>query len=122
MVFGGKPAANAAELLARPKAGEFLRLARKRFDYIILDTPPCSMLSDAAEAAELADCALLVIRQNYAPRERILEGAQLLTGGGLPLIGCVLGCVQRGMLGGPYGYYGYAYGRDSRREEEESRG
>lgn len=121
VVFGGKPAANAAELLARPKAGEFLRLARKRFDYIILDTPPCSMLSDAAEVAELADCALLVIRQNYAPRERILEGAQLLTGGGLPLIGCVLGCVQRGMLGGPYGYYGYAYGRDSRREEEESR-
>ena len=109
VVFGGKPAANAAELLAR-----------KRFDYIILDTPPCSMLSDAAETAELADCALLVIRQNYAPRERILEGAQLLTGGGLPLIGCVLGCVQRGMLGGPYRYYGYAYGRDSRREEEES--
>ena len=78
-------------------------MARKRFDYIILDTPPCSMLSDAAEAAELADCALLVLRQNYAPRERILEGAQLLTGGGLPLIGCVLGqqnVAAAGMLEG----------------------
>ena len=68
------------------------------------------MLADAAELADLADCALYTIRQDYAPKEQILEGAQLLSESGLPLIGCVMNYVKRGVSGGSYGYYGYGYG------------
>lgn len=107
VVFGGTPVPNAAELLARKKARDFIDAAREIFDYIILDTPPCSLLADAAELAELADCAVMVIRQNTASRSRILDGVQLLSDSGLPLIGCVLNGVERGVLKGSYGYYGY---------------
>lgn len=64
--------------------------AREDFDYVILDTPPCAMWADAAEAAWLADCGLMVIGQSFSSCDRILEGTQLLSGGGLPLLGGVL--------------------------------
>lgn len=106
-VFGGPPVANASELLARAQAREFLEAVRGVFDYVILDTPPSSLLADAAELAELADCAIMVIRQNCAPKSRILDGVQTLSDGGLPLIGCVLNGVEHLTLSGSSGYYGY---------------
>lgn len=106
-VYGGRPVSNAAELLATEKAREFISEARNAFDYIILDTPPCSLLADAAELSVLADCALLTIRQDYASKSQILEGIQLLSDDDLPLIGCVLNCVSHGAMGKAYGYYGY---------------
>ena len=109
-VYGGPSVSNAAELLAKSETRYFIRASRKVFDYIILDTPPCSMLADAAELADLADCALYTIRQDYAPKDRILDGAQLLSDSGLPLIGCVMNCVKRGASGSSYSYYGYGYG------------
>lgn len=106
-VFGGKPVSNAAELLARKGMQDFIEAARGIFDYIILDTPPSFLLADAAELAKWADCAVMVIRQNNASRDQILDGVQLLSDSGLPLIGCVLNGVERGVLNGSYGYYGY---------------
>lgn len=106
-VYGGRPVSNAAELLATEKTQEFIGEARNVFDYIILDTPPCSLLADAAELSGLADCALLTIRQDYASKSQILEGIQLLSDDDLPLIGCVLNCVSHGAMGKAYGYYGY---------------
>ena len=106
-VYGGRPVSNAAELLATEKTQEFIDAAREVFDYIILDTPPCSLLADAAELSSLADCALITIRQDFASKSQILEGIQLLSDDNLPLAGCVLNCVSHGAMGKAYGYYGY---------------
>lgn len=87
-----------------------LKEARKTYDYVILDTPPCSLLSDASEIADLADAGLIVIRQDYATKEQILDGAQQLAACKLPIIGCVLNNVRKSLSLG-YGYgYGYGYG------------
>lgn len=104
IVAGGTHTDNAAELLTKQETKYFIDTVRNYFDYIILDTPPCSMLSDASEIAELADCALLAIRQDYASKSQILEGVQLLSGSGLPLIGCVLNAVTHRTMNGLYGY------------------
>ena len=96
-----------------------LRAARETFDIIILDTPPCSLMVDAAELSDLADCALMVIRQDYASRDQIIEGVRLLTDNGLPMLGCALNGVNGNLAtygyqyGNGYGYgygYGYSYG------------
>lgn len=109
-VFGGPAVSDAAKLLAKPETRNFIKASRNVFDYVILDTPPCSMLADAVELADMADCALYTIRQDYAAKDRILDGAQLLSDSGLPLIGCVMNCVKRSPSGSTYGYYGYGYG------------
>lgn len=107
VVYGGRPVSNAAELLASERTQAFIGAVRDMFDYIILDTPPCSLLADAAEISGLADCALLTIRQDYASKSQILEGIQLLSDDDLPLVGCVMNCVSHGAMGKSYGYYGY---------------
>ncbi len=96
-------------------SGELAQLvlaSKKGFDYVILDTPPCSLLADTAEMSAAADCALMVVRQDYAPRDKILDGARLLTDSGLPLIGCAINCVTGTHTDSSYNYgYGYGYGR-----------
>lgn len=109
VVYGGKSTGEAAELLSRQEAMEFVDTAKEEFDNIIIDTPPCSMMADAMEAAVMADCALLTIRQDYAPKDRILEGAQNLAESGLDVIGCALNGVEKHVMSGSYGYRSYGY-------------
>lgn len=119
-IFAGTPASHSTELLNRRELRELIQWAKESFDYVILDTPPCAMLADAAEAAGMADCALIIIRQNHSSRDQILEGVQLLADTGLPVIGCALNGVRRSIRTGSYGYghgYGYGYGYGYGRQE-----
>ncbi len=112
---GGK--SESTNLLSDKRMALLLQAARNMYDCVILDTPPCSMLADASELAELAECGLMVIRQDYAGREQIVDGVQRLSDGNLPIIGCAFNNIRKGMSGkygygyGGYGYgYGYGYG------------
>ena len=113
---------------ASKRAAQLIASARKVYDYVILDTPPCSLLADASEMARMADCALLVVRQDFAARDQILDGVQSLSESGLPLLGCVLNGVQSRLSSGyGYGYggygsgygYGYGYGYGNKDEKSE---
>lgn len=122
ILSGGAGKKDPTRYLADPKMPRLIQSARQLFDYVILDTPPCSLLADAAELAELAECGLMVIRQDYASREQIIDGVQRLGDYGLPIVGCVLNGARRmnaGRYGFGYGYgygYGYRYGYGSRSE------
>ena len=102
------------DMLSSKRVIALINSARKLYDYVILDTPPCSLMADASEIAEYADGALMVIRQNFAARDQILDGVQSLAESGLPLMGCVLNGVHSSLsYGYGYGYgkgYGYGYG------------
>ena len=111
ITFAGGPVDNAAEMLSSEGSKAFIEAAREAFDYVILDTPPAGLLSDASEIAHVADGALMVIRQNYAPKAQILEGAQLLSDSKLPLIGCALNYASGNILNGHSSYYGYGYSK-----------
>ena len=109
---GGK-AENSA-LLSQNRMAYLLQASRNLYDYVILDTPPCSMLADAAELSELAEAALMVIRQDYAGRDQIIDGIQRLGDGELRVVGCTFNHVAKHRYGGygygGYGGYGYGYG------------
>ena len=93
---------------------QLIQYVQGPFDCIILDTPPCSLIAETVEVAEVADCGILVIRQDYSSKDQILDGVRLLADSGLPLIGCVFNGVDGRMTPGGYQYgygYGYGYGR-----------
>ena len=120
MITGGPGGAGYTHLLTRERGELLIHAARNLYDYVILDTPPCSMLSDAGEVAALADAGLLVVRQDYASRDQILDGVQRLGDADLNMIGWVFNHTRRS-LSYSYSYNhvynyggGYAYKKKSK--------
>ncbi len=106
LISGGSGGKDIVELMGKERTARLIQAARNLFDFVILDTPPCAVLSDAAEIAELADCGLVVIRQSFATKEQIVDGIQRLNDCNLPLLGCTFNGVKHSTAA----YYGYGYG------------
>ncbi len=103
------PQENTSKLYTNGMLKSLIAAYREKMDLIIIDTPPCNLVSDAALAAEYADGVLLVIRQDYAHRDKILEGVEFLSEKNTPIIGCVINGEETGI--GSYGYGRYGYGK-----------
>lgn len=116
IIPGGAGGGKGTDLITRERGTSMIQAARNLFDFVILDTPPCSMLADAAEVAALADAGLLVVRQDYASRDQIIDGVQRLSDADLPMIGWVFNYVERSLpTGSDYGYSAvYGYGKKGR--------
>lgn len=110
LIPGGEAQRNPVDLLNSPYLAEMLDQLRAAFDYVILDTPPTAMLSDASTIAAHADAAIYVVRQDFARIERIAEGMETLSQAHLPIMGIVLNGMETSAHS--YGgYHRYAYGR-----------
>ncbi len=83
------------------------------FDYIVVDTPPCTVVSDTAMLSRFADAVIYVVRQDCANQHQILDGVTALYERGVSLTGCVLNDVKRGFSTGRGYGYGYGYGAKS---------
>ena len=97
---------------------QILDTCRTNMDYIILDTPPMGAAADAEELVELADGAVLAVRQDGVLTRDINDAIDALNQKEEKVIGCVFGNVYPGFverIGGSYGY-GYGYGAYSRAE------
>ena len=103
---------NPAELIESERMKQFFDKATKEFDYIIVDTPPIAVVTDALLLNETADAYLYVMRQSYSSKNviKLLEDAKREAN--LKNIGIILNDVQiRKGYGYSHGYgYGYGYG------------
>lgn len=79
-----------AELLARPELEAILAEARKRFDYIIIDTPPIISVSDAGIIGRGCPQALVVVRMGYTQRQMVRRALALLEAANVEPMGIVL--------------------------------
>jgi tyrosine-protein kinase Etk/Wzc len=112
VVFSG-PDGGPPRQISKEDLTQLIQYVQDPFDVIILDTPPCSLIAETVEIAEVADCGIMVIRQDHSSKNQILDGVRLLADSGLPLIGCVFNGVDGRMTPGGYQYgysYGYGYG------------
>ena len=60
-------------LLGSKQMSAFIDLLKKYYDYIILDFPPATIVSDAALLSEIVDGYLLVVRHNESEYSKINE-------------------------------------------------
>ena len=107
----------AGTALANSKMEPLLRMARKSFDYIVVDTPPMSAAADAESLAAAADASILVVRQHTATVRMVNDAVDTLRDTG-HFLGGVFNNVYTGLgvpvaashYGGYYSHYG-KYGR-----------
>ena len=81
---------NPAELLGGANMEKLLKEIEDKYDYIILDTPPISFVTDAAVLGRLVDGAILVVRQNHATIDAAKSAKRNLETAGVKIIGAVL--------------------------------
>lgn len=100
---------NPAELLSSERMTDFLDNLNERFDYIVIDTPPVSVVTDAAVLSRNADGVIFVLRQNFTKIETAKVAKKNLEIVGANVIGCVLNAFNAGNSSKSYAYYSYDY-------------
>jgi capsular exopolysaccharide synthesis family protein len=101
---------NPAELIETEQMKKFMERAKKEFDYIIIDTPPVAIVTDALLLARYVDVNLFIVRQRYTSRNTLDMIEQLNNHGELKNMAIVINDIS---LSGYYGYgmrYGYTHG------------
>jgi tyrosine-protein kinase Etk/Wzc len=107
---------NPSELIETERMRIFIERSRKEFDYIIIDTPPIAVVTDALLISPYVDMYLLVVRQRYTSKNTLPLIQDLYKNGTLKSLGIVINDIS---LTGYYGYglrygylmgYGYTYG------------
>lgn len=104
------------ELLASAQLAKVVALARERYDYVIIDSPPLGFFSDSELLSDLSDASVLVVRQDTVPAPEINDAIDALRAGKAEFLGCILNDMSHltaysAGYGYGYGYYGYGYGK-----------
>lgn len=107
LISSGPVPPNPAELLSRKKTGEFIAELRNRYDYVIIDTPPLGLVSDALILLPHVDIILYIVRQGYSRLEYIRSLNEMYKEGNLKNLSIILN--DSDFRNGGYGY-GHHYG------------
>ncbi|HMB96033.1 MAG TPA: polysaccharide biosynthesis tyrosine autokinase, partial [Tepidisphaeraceae bacterium] len=100
---------NPAELLNSQVFVDLLSEVSKRYDQVLVDSPPVVPVTDARILAASCDVTILVLRADRSTRKLAEHARDALSSVGANLLGVVVNDVPRGKEG--YGYYYYGYGR-----------
>ena len=110
VILSGPIPPNPSELILSEAMKELVLELKQKYDYIVLDTPPVGLVSDALELAQFADVTLYIVRQNYTKKDMITLLNTRIKRGELNNASIVLnGYENKAKYGTAYGY-GYGYG------------
>ena len=120
---------NPAGLLRSARMKTLIEELKEDADLLIIDTPPCGVLSDASLLGGIADSAVLVVHQGTTKDREVQRALEFFEDSQIPVCGYVLNGVPEGATGygystyGGYGYgkYGYGYGKYGYGKEKEGR-
>ena len=115
VICAGTIPPNPSELVASANMATFLTELQKGYDFIIIDSPPVGVVSDALPLLSLVDGMVLVVRSrftNHKELKKVIDQVNFIHG---KILGVVMNGVQDEKRGSGYrkGYYrryGYGYG------------
>lgn len=112
---------NPAELISGKRMEELIAELEKNFDYIIVDTPPFGLVTDAVLLQRYMDITLAVLRQGHTDKDVYTNlNQRVAQNPNYPLYAILngVGWRKRYQQGYHYGKYGgYAYGKGYFEEE-----
>lgn len=102
---------NPSELLMQPRFMEAMAQLGKRYDLIIIDTPPVLAVTDASVVGKHCGTSLIVARFERNPVRELIAAKRRLESNGLEVQGIILNAIERkaSTASSYYGYYPYSY-------------
>jgi succinoglycan biosynthesis transport protein ExoP len=97
---------NPADLLSSHKLADAIEELRKKFKFIVIDSPPVMAATDAVILSVQTDGVLLVVRSGETPKEAFTRTRDLLVSVKCNILGVVLNAVD---ANAPDYYYSYRY-------------
>lgn len=107
-----------ADLLSSHRMRDAISELRRRFKFIVIDSPPIMAATDAVIVSSLTDGVLLVVRSGKTPKEAFTRTRDLLGAVKSRILGVVLNAVDSSAPDYYYSYryypyaYSYGYGED----------
>lgn len=108
-IAGGKTAPNPVELIGSGRLRILIQRLAPAFDWIILDSPPSLLVTDASLLAEMSDGVLMVVKAGETPYDMAQKGCRQFRE--KHLVGAVLNRIAAGSAYSHYYYYS-ADGKD----------
>ncbi len=130
VLLSGPTPPNASELVLSRRLAELLEHGRQHYDYVMIDTPPVGLITDALVMMKHVDATLFVINTRFANRDHVRNAMEVHQHNPVKNFGFILNGVRmkksKYYYNTNYGYgyryaygygtgYGYGYGYGSRR-------
>ncbi len=112
VLFSGNIPPNPTSLLASELFKKLYEILKNDYDYIIIDSAPCLLVSDTFQILDNVDSVVYIFRANYTNKKIVSYINEILNTKNLKSLSIVLNSVGNSAeFGYKYGYqYGYKYG------------
>lgn len=110
LLTSGSIPPNPAELLSSFAMGDLIDNLKKQYDYIFIDTPPVTVVTDAAALSKYVDGIVMIVREGYTNHESIEHAINLLSIADAKILGFFVNDTEN-VTGGYTGYRTRGYGR-----------
>lgn len=116
-ITAGPEPINPSELILGDRMDKMLKYLRSKYSYVIIDTPPIGLVSDAMKCMQYADYPIYVIRANFSERNFVYNVERLYNENNFKYLSVILNNVDPEITGAGssrgYAYgYGFGYGHD----------
>ena len=105
ILFSGKESANPIGLINSKRMDELLAICSEQFDYIIIDTPPVTVVSDAVLFADKINGYIMASRADYSNINSLSQAIDIIKNVGGEVFGIVLSSVSPKNAAGAYKTY-----------------
>lgn len=96
---------NPSEMLGSPQMQNYVNKLSESYDFIIVDLPPVTIVSDALAVSHLLDGMIVVVRSNYSERRELNRCIKSLELAKVKILGVVMNAKRES--GVPYSRYKY---------------
>jgi len=89
VLFSGEIPPNPSEILGSERMQELIDANTAKYDYILVDTPPVGVVTDACIVANMLDGVLLLVRQGQSQKKQVKQAVNSLNLTGSNILGYV---------------------------------
>ncbi len=110
VITTGTSVPSPSNLLASKKLEKLLSYFEEQYEYVIIDTPPINIISDALYVAKYTDGVILVVKEGSTTHPMLKKAMNSFELINIPILGFILNSAKRSSSDSHYsGYHSYYY-------------